>query len=729
MNKILHVSLTTILGFCLAWMTSNPAHAYRLILIDDGPGTYSAGDRVPLGSGTTVHWEQRSIEFSTHVNGAGDGLTFEQTRGAMEAAYDAWQHVACASVSFRSTGATTATRNATDGLNTTYWAEAGAPEFDGPNAILSPGVLAVTIITIQTHQALSDVDIAFNGRDFNWALSDSPIARDIQDTATHEIGHGLGFHHTELNQAPLPTMYFLDQGNNAGRTLEADDRNALCLIYGRLSGDGLAVGDFDGDGRADLAVGVPNESIGSLLGVGIVNVLYGANGGLNSTGDQSWHQGSSGIFGTLESNDHFGSAVAVGDFDNDGFDDLAIGVRNEAIGSRAGAGAVNVLYGSGSGLTATGNQMWHQNIGGVLGVAEAFDGFGTTLTTGDFDGDGFADLAVGVPNEEISSLKGAGAVNVLYGGPSGLTPNGDQIWHQRQAGVLEDIAQHDHFGAALAAGDFDNDGFTDLAIGAPREDVGTARDAGAVNVLYGGSAGLTASGDQLWHQNRAGIGGVSESLDQLGSSLAVGDFDNDGYSDLAMGVPVESIGSRDGAGAVNVLYGTATGLAANGDQIWQQNSPGVKGLAEPHDYFGSALVSCDFDRDGRDDLAIGVPMEGVGSIPAAGAVNVLFGTSSGLSGADDQIWDQNRGSVIGLAEEGDHFGASLACGNFRGGNWMDLAIGVPRESIIGVEGAGAVGVLRGTSGGLTGNGDQSWHQNRSGVNDISQPNDGFGGGG
>ena len=119
--------------------------------------------------------------------------------------------------------------------------------------------------------------------------------------------------------------------------------------------------------------------------------------------------------------------MSVSDFDNDGFDDLAIGVRGESVGALARAGAASLIYGSGSGLTAVGNQLWHQNIAGVQGVAAPDDSFASALAGGDFNGDGFDDLAIGTTGEDIGTAANAGAVNLLHGSASGLTAAG-RIW-------------------------------------------------------------------------------------------------------------------------------------------------------------------------------------------------------------------------------------------------------------------------------------------------------------
>ncbi|MGH7801272.1 MAG: integrin alpha, partial [Thermodesulfobacteriota bacterium] len=109
------------------------------------------------------------------------------------------------------------------------------------------------------------------------------------------------------------------------------------------------------------------------------------------------------------------------------------------------------------------------------------------------------------------------------------------------------------------------------------------------------------------------------------------DFNGDGFDDLAIGVPGEDVGSINSAGAVNVIYGTSGGLSATNDQIFTQDTSGIEDFAEVDDFFGLALTSGDFNGDGIDDLAIGVPFEDVGSIDRAGAVNVIYGTSRGLS--------------------------------------------------------------------------------------------------
>ena len=319
------------------------------------------------------------------------------------------------------------------------------------------------------------------------------------------------------------------------------------------------------------------------------------------------------------------------------------------------------------------------------------------LAAGDFNGDAFADLAIGVAFEDLGSAVDAGAVQVLYGSAGGLSACGSQLWHQDANLGGEDIEDgveaDDGFGNALAAGDFNADGFADLAIGVPGEDIGSVASAGAVNVIYGAAAGLVAVEDQLWHQDIAGINNAAEPGDEFGRALAAGDFNGDGRDDLAVGVIQEGVGGIVNAGAVNVIYGSADRLQATNDQLWHQNVTGIEDTAESNDLFGLALAAGDFNGDGRDDLAVGAFSEDVGSVVDAGAVNVIYGTADRLQAANDQLWHQDIAGIEDTAEPFDDFGLALAAGDFNGDGRDDLAVGVIQEGVGGIVNAGAANVI------------------------------------
>ena len=486
---------------------------------------------------------------------------------------------------------------------------------------------------------------------------------------------------------------------DAGKQLWKQDSAGILDAAGELGsgGQALASGDFNGEGVEDLAVGVLSEDVGGAENAGAVNVIYGSGGGLTEIDNQFWHQDSPGILGTPEETDLFGHALASGDFNGDGFDDLAVGVSNESIGDTAGAGAVSVIYGSDDGLTEAGNQLWHQDSTGIVGAVEPVDRFGRALTSADFNGDGFDDLAVGVFGEDIGSISAAGAVNVIYGSDGGLTQAGNQLWSQASTGILGAAEEGDRFGEALTSGDFDGDGFADLAVGVSLEDIDGNSAAGAVNVIYGSDGGLTAAGSQFWHQNSPGIADTIEEGDLFGWELASGNFNGDEFADLAVGAPREDIDGVEDAGAVNVIYGSSAGLTDVGNQLWSQASTGILGAAEPVDLFGWRVASGDFDGDGFADLAVNVVGEDIDGAENAGAVNVIYGSGGGLTEAGDQIWHQDSPGILDAAEEGDQFGSALTSGDFDGGGVADLAVGVSGEDIGGATNAGAVNVLYGSA--------------------------------
>jgi len=313
------------------------------------------------------------------------------------------------------------------------------------------------------------------------------------------------------------------------------------------------------------------------------------------------------------------------DFGRGDQDDLAIGVGGED-GRR---GAVAVLYGSTAGLAVGANRLWTQASPGVPGRrTRAQEGFGLSLAAARFSGSAYADLAVGVPCDRVGGRAEAGSVNLLRGSAAGLTSKGAQLWDQRTAGIKGTPEQGDWFGWSLAAGHFTGRRSADLAVGVSGENGGS----GAVNVISGGSRGLTAKGDQIWSQRTKGLGDRRRLDSDLGLQLATGNFGHDyrgrRYDDL-----VATAYDTKGVNLVEIVYGSAGGLSTKHSRAWDLDSPGIQGEMSPNGTsFGTALAAGRFSGREHDDLVIG------DDLYDGGLFVVINGSTSGLTAARNRLW-------------------------------------------------------------------------------------------
>jgi hypothetical protein len=451
-----------------------------------------------------------------------------------------------------------------------------------------------------------------------------------------------------------------DIGGVAGVAEEGDE-------FGRA----LTWGDFDGDGFHDLAIGVPGEDLsissGKKLDAGVIHVLYGSDAGLTAARDVIISQNSPGVLDEIEPADRFGASLTSADFGNGSADDLAIGAPREDVDDPQ-QGAVNVLYGvAGTGLTSAGDQFWHLETPHIDGFAFGDEQFGFSLAAGDFGSSGEDDLAIGAPLATAGTGLEAGTVNVIYGSSSGLALAGNRQWHQDADGIDGVSEREDHFGFALAVGDFGGGPQADLAVGVPDEDLAGESNAGAVNVLYGSRYGLAPFGDEVWYLGTTGVPEDPASKDGFGRAVAAGDLGRSNQADLVVGAPGRDFGEqRMGGGAAAVIYGTLSGLSATDSALIDQYDD-IEGTPEEDDNFGASLTVANFGKGTRADLAVGVPGESYeaprhfpfGSKWRIGAVNVIYGSSIGLTESGDQFWWQRSDSLHDAGEDDDRFGTSL----------------------------------------------------------------------
>ncbi len=299
---------------------------------------------------------------------------------------------------------------------------------------------------------------------------------------------------------------------------------------GSEAGVTLAGGtDLDGDGLAELWVGAPVASHDGKP-VGAVYLVHGG-----TTGSLDLDQDSAYTLVGESSYDRAGDALAqLGDLDGDGLSDLAVGAPQDDAGATDG-GAVFLVYSSSPAPDLA------DAAARILGTSTTAHLGASLAAVGDLDGDGLADLAIGVPGADDGAAN-SGAVYVYLDPPSGDLDSGDA--DARIAG--EDAS--DQAGAAIAGpGDFDGDGTPDLAIGAERQG-SVAAYGGAVYVVLGPPSGATSLASA-----HARIQGTS-SYDYAGAAVAAaGDPDWDGRADLLIGAPGFDGGSTDSGAAWLVL--------------------------------------------------------------------------------------------------------------------------------------------------------------------------------
>ncbi|HSH02491.1 MAG TPA: Ig-like domain-containing protein [Anaerolineae bacterium] len=394
-------------------------------------------------------------------------------------------------------------------------------------------------------------------------------------------------------------------------------------------GAGFAnIGDLDGDGVTDIAVGAYADDDGG-VNRGAVWILF-----LNNNGTVKGHQKISdmqgGFTGILDDSDLFGLGIVnLGDLDGDMVTDIGVSAFADDDGG-TDRGAIWILFLNSDG-TVKGHQKISDTQGGFTGVLTNNNAFGAGRidTVGDLDGDGVVDIAVPTYRDDDGGID-RGAVWILFLNNDG-TVKGHQKISDTQGGftgVLDDV---NYFGRSVAnLGDVDGDSITDIAVGANLDDDGGAYR-GAVWILFLNSNG-TVKGHQKISDTVGGFTGVLDNADYFGTSVAsLGDVDQDGVVDIAVGAMEDDDGGLN-RGAVWVLFLNNDGTV-KGHQKISDTVGGFGGALDDNDYVGINVTSLgDLNGDGVVDMAVSADADDDGGLNR-GVVWLLFmnGPAGGVS--------------------------------------------------------------------------------------------------
>ena len=499
--------------------------------------------------------------------------------------------------------------------------------------------------------------------------------------------------HATLTRADFTTAIARPPATPA--TLNLADLNPTATGF-RLDGENAndysgyavsAVGDINGDGIDDFAIGARSADHNGRSNSGSTYIVYGnedgfdANINLRSLNIRDGFR----IDGASAGDSSGGSSISSGDINGDNINDIIIGAYNAAPNGSE-SGSTYVVFGKDGNFASNIDLSNLTSSAGIrINGENRYNHSGHSVSSGDVNGDGYDDIIIGAHRVDSNEIW-SGSTYVVFGDENGLNTDielSDIATGDGSAGFrLDGENRQDYSGRSVSSGDVNGDGYDDIIIGAYLADPNGNTDSGSTYVVFGKASGFNATmnlSDINTGNGSAGfhIGGeVYRQLSGLSVSSA-GDVNNDGYDDIIIGAPwTDSNGNTD-SGATYVVFGKADGFDAN---IYPSEFDGSNGFRisgeNEEDRSGLSVSSAgDFNNDGYDDIII----RAYNKTGSGGATYVVFGKAGGFSGTMELSELDGRDGFRLDGEGADDLSTTsvASAGDVNHDGYDDIIIGAP----------------------------------------------------
>ncbi len=459
--------------------------------------------------------------------------------------------------------------------------------------------------------------------------------------------------------------------------INSNTANGPVLSNSDFFGSSIAnIGDLNGDGVLDIAVGASGDDAGGTDKGTIHVMLMNSNGSVSNTIEINDLTANGPV---LSNSDSFGQSIAnIGDLNGDGVLDIAVGASGDDTGGTS-RGAIHVMLMNSNGSVSSTIKINNNTANGP--VLSDNDFFGQSIANiGDLNNDGVLDIAVGATDDNTGSTDKS-TIHVMLMNSNGSVSNTIEINDLTANGPV--LSDNDYFGQSIAnIGDLNNDGVLDIVVGATGDNAGGTRR-GAIHVMLMNSDGSVSNTIEI--NDFTTNGPVLSNFDFFGSSIAnIGDLNNDDISYIAVGAT-----GGNSRGAIHVMLMNNDGIVSNTIEINDLTANGP--VLSDNDYFGQSIANIgDLNNDGTLDIAVGAPGDDTGG-SNKGAIHVMLMNSNGSVSNTIEINDLTANGPV--LSNFDSFGRSIAnIGDLNGDDILDIAVGAPGDDT-GGNSRGAIHVM------------------------------------